>query len=206
MNVKNNLCIFNTTRLIKYITALFFSSGLAAQSSAVTIDFDDLTVTHPEYNSCWCDNPLTDQYLSKGLLIADAWVDGSNSQNAMVTSNFASLTFVGELPTFFSMNVTPAYDYSLVISIFGELGLIATKYTSGWKGSEEDYIPTIPNEFFSFNSPVGISHIYLESYANFRIGAGIDNLTFTHSTVPEPTPLILIVFGLAVVGLRRLTI
>lgn len=191
------LSLFNI-KIIKRMAALtiFSSLGIANNALAVFIDFDDLNPIYDEIYPCWCDNPLTDQYLSKGLLINGAWVNGANSQNSMLTSNWAALEFVGELPTFFSMNINSVHDDAVLLSIYGANGLISQEHTKGWTGPDNEYIPVVPNEFFSFSSQQGISHIVIEGYYGLRTGADIDNLTYTYSSVPEPSSLALIFTGL----------
>jgi hypothetical protein len=184
--------IKHTAILVTIFSALVMSNN----TSATIINFDDLNPVYDEIYPCWCDNPLSDQYLSKGLRIWGAWVNGENSHNNMLTSNWTSLEFVGELPTFFSMNINSVHDDAVSISIYGPNGLISDEHTSGWSGPDEEYIPVIPNEFFSFSTTEGISSILIQGYYGLRTGAEIDNLNFTYSSVPEPSPIVLLSLGL----------
>lgn len=193
-------------KIIKRMAALtiFPIIAMANNASAVLINFDELNPVYDEIYPCWCDNPLTDQYLSQGLLINGAWANGGDHHVNMLTSNWASLNFIGELPTFFSMNINSVHDDAVAITIYGLNGLISQEHTAGWNGSDEDYIPVIPNELFSFSAAQGISSIVIEGYYGLRTGAEIDNLNYTYSSVPEPSSLALISFGLFGLIARRL--
>lgn len=203
MSAKFDLFLKKTIKPAATLAMIFTALGMANNVSATIIDFDDLNPVYDEIYPCWCDNPLTDQYLAKGLLINGAWVNGADSHNNMLTGNWASLNFVGELPTFFSMNINSVHDDSVLLSIYGATGLIAEKHTAGWTGPDDEYIPVIPNEFFSFNSEQGISSIVIQGYYGLRTGAEVDNLTYTYSSVPEPSSIALLSLGLFGLILRR---
>ncbi|RYY75573.1 MAG: PEP-CTERM sorting domain-containing protein [Gammaproteobacteria bacterium] len=201
------MSIRHCSKATKYFASLFIlcvSFTSTNNALATFIDFDELDPVYDEVYPCWCDNPLTDQYLSKGLLISGAWVVGLKPFNSMLTSDGATLSFVGELPTFFSMNVTSAHDDAIIINIYGNSGLIATKHTSGWLAPDVEYVPAIPNELFSFSSTEGIHHVDIDGNYNLRTGAYIDNLTYTYSSVPEPSSLLLMLLGLMGIRLHRL--
>ena len=204
MSAKFDLCCRKTVKHAVTLATIFTALGMANNTSATIIDFDDLNPVYDEIYPCWCDNPLTDQYLSKGLLINGAWVNGTDSHNNMLTSNWASLNFVGELPTFFSMNINSVHDDAVALSIYGPNGLISEEHTSGWSGPDEEYIPVIPNELFSFSTEQGISSIVIQGYYGLRTGAEIDNLNYTYSSVPEPSSLALVCVGLFGLGVRRI--
>ena len=183
----------------KQLTTLTLTSIVSlssATTSATLIDFDDLNPVYDEEFPNWSDNPLTDQYLDQGLLINGAWVNGADSENYMLTSNSASLEFVGELPTFVSMNITSHYGDAIFLDFYGSEGYLNTVITSGWRGVEETSTPVIPNEFISFSSDVGIHFVTIQGLYNMRIGAAIDNLTFTYASLPEPAPITLLALGL----------
>jgi hypothetical protein len=203
--MRNTSSLFFPSSLKKMfeITAIFIFLSWSTTVSAIVIDFDDLNPVYDEHFPCWCDNPLTDQYREKGLLIYGAWVNGENAKNVMLTSNFASLEFVGDLPTFVSMNITSHYGDAIFLDFFGEAGQLHAITTSGWQGLEENSSPVIPNEFVSFSSDVGIRSITIQGFYNMRIGATIDNLTFNHTAIPEPAPLALLGLGLFGIMVRR---
>lgn len=187
-----------------FITAAtIFSLAVANHAIATVIDFDDLNPVFDPENACWCDNPLYDQYVDKGLLIYGAWVVGGSSQNQMLTSNWATLEFVGELPTFVSMNVTSVNGDAILLDVYGASGLLYSTATSGWQGLEKYSTPAIPDELITFNSDIGISHIDIQGFYNMRIGASVDNLKFTYASVSEPTPFALLSIGLLGILLRR---
>lgn len=172
-------------------------------AKAVFIDFDDLNPVFDERWPCWCDNPLSDEYLDKGLLINDAWVVGAGGENMMLTSNWASLEFVGALPVFVSMNLTSHYGDAIFLNIYGESGFLFSLLTSGWQGVEELSTPVIPNELISLTATEGIKYITIQGFYGMRIGASIDNIKFTYASTPEPSPLLLAIAGLALILWRR---
>lgn len=186
----------NTLKKITVLTTLFTSLASTNNVHATVIDFDDLNPVFDPDVVCWCDNPLSDQYVDKGLLIEGAWVIGENSENYMLTSNWATLEFVGELPTFLSMNITSVYGDAVLLDVYGPSGFIYSRATSGWQGLEEYSSPLIPNELITFSSDIGISHIDIQGFYNMRLGAQIDNINFTHNPVSEPAPLALFALGL----------
>lgn len=203
MRTTLNLSFLKTLKNIAFITATFSSLALSTNSFATVIDFDELDPVFDEEFPCWCDNPLNNQYLDKGLLISEAWVIGADHNNSMLTSNFATLEFVGELPTFISMNVTSIYGDAVILDIYGPSGFLFSPNTSGWRGLEEYSTPAIPNEFVSFSSDTGISYITIQGFYNMRLGASIDNITFRQTSIPEPTSIVLITLGLFGLMWRR---
>ncbi len=172
-------------------------------AKAVFIDFDDLNPVYDEEWPCWCDNPLSDEYLDKGLLINGAWVNGADHENVMLTSNWASLEFVGSLPLFVSMNVTSHYGDAIFLNVYGASGFLFSVFTSGWQGWEELSTPVIPGELVSLTATEGIKYITIQGFYGMRIGASIDNLNFTYASAPEPSPLLLAIAGLALILWRR---
>jgi len=203
MRTISNLFFVKSLKHVAAITAIGISMGIANSALATLIDFDDLNPVYDPDFPCWCDNPLTDQYLSQGLLIDGAWVNGENHDNVMLTSNWASLDFVGVLPTFVSMYVTSQRGDAIYFDASNPSGYGESKHTAGWQGPFEEDIPPIPNELITFSSESGISHIIIQGFYNMRTEAAIDNLTFTYSSVPEPSPIALICLGLFGIAWRR---
>lgn len=200
--------ILKTTHVIAMIIAACISLGMANSAFAVLIDFDDLTPVYDPEFPCWCDNPLTDQYASQGVIFnGGAWVNSDiDSNNVMTTgSGGASISFIGNLPTFVSMNVTSLQGDAIGLEAWGPSGVIAFKQTLGWFGFEEGYIPAVPNELISFSSDVGISSISILGFYNLRVEADIDNINFTYAPIPEPSSLVLISLGLLGIFWRRST-
>lgn len=199
MNSILNLCAINTFKYIAVIALTCITLTTATNAHAVLIDFDDLNPVYDSEFPCWCDNPLTDQYLSQGLLIDGAWVNGENSENVMVTSNWAALRFVGTLPTFVSMYVTSQRGDAIFLDATSPDGTGESKYTSGWRGPYEEDTPGAVNELISFSSDAGISQISIAGFYNMRTEAVIDNIFYSYSAVAEPSSIALI--GLGLLGL-----
>lgn len=182
---------------------LCLATGAAHNASATLIDFDDLNPVYSPDSPCWCDNPLTDQYRHQGLLVDGAWVNGSDSHNMMLTSNFASLNFIGDRPTQVSMNVTSQYGDAILFGIYGTSGLLYSNRSSGWFGHEDNSSEDIANELMTFYSDEGITAITIQGFYNMRIGAAIDNLRFTNTYLPEPSTIALFIAGLLSLAWRR---
>lgn len=186
----------------------------AHNATAVFIDFDDIAA--PPANPFNCPPPptscgliLSNEYESKGILfIGDNWLigetlpDGTN-QNRVFGLNTISFSFTDILPNFISFNINSALDHEAsFIEVWGKSGHLFTRITSGRLGDGEG-TPYIPNEFISFYSPEAITHIGISSLYNNRIGPDIDNLTFEFRQVPEPSPLLLLIPGIAALIWKR---
>ncbi len=180
--------------------------GSAAQ--AVTVTFDDI-----EYipGDCFCDNPVTDQYASQGLLIDDGYLtqylpDAANAVSSpqyLMGGNILQLSFVGSLPTFVGMYVSSFFGESIYLNAFDAVGQVTEAKTSGWTGPDDD-TPYQPNQYISFSSPLGFTGISIEGFYNMRVSAAIDDLTFEYAAVPEPSSLFLLGASLLGFGGSRL--
>ncbi|MES2822983.1 MAG: PEP-CTERM sorting domain-containing protein [Pseudomonadota bacterium] len=197
--------------LIKHAMALIgicTVTALGSAAQAVTITFDDI-----EYipGDCFCDNPLTDQYAPRGLLIGDGFLAQypSDAENAvsppqyLMGGNVLQLSFVGALPTFVGMYVSSFFGEAIYLNAFDALGQVTEAKTSGWAGPDDDS-PYQPNQYISFSSPLGFTSISIEGFYNMRVSAAVDNLTFEYAAVPEPSSLFLLGVGLLGFGGLRL--
>lgn len=208
-----------TTAIKNMLAAVtvFISLGLVwGTANATFINFDDLPYTIDEYGdgNLLEDHPVTDEYLSKGLLITGGYLGHdehnpyiSSSPNVLVGSDGFTLNFVEELPTFVSMRTNFIGDYdpgllAIFFDVYGPSGLLFQTHSSGDTGSP-DMINAIPNELISFNSPTGISRITMSNYQHRRIAGSIDDLTFEYADVPEPSGLILFGMGIFVFVFRK---
>ena len=178
---------------------------------AVVINFDDLTLvpSDPEF-PCFCDYPLTNEYESQGLIIdggflAEYWEGHENvvsGSNYLLGSIYLQLNFVGTLPTFVSLIVSAAHEEAIFFDVFGAAGLIDEQQTSGYAGPYND-TPYTPNQLMTFTSAEGISSIVIEGFYNLRTSAMIDDLTYEYTSVPAPSPLILLGLGLLGLAWRK---
>ena len=183
--------------------------GIATSNAhAVVIDFDDLVPIYDPDFPCFCDNPLTDQYASKGLMIDNAYLNGESYdggltyENILLSGPYTQLNFTGTLPTFVSMLVTSAHDDAIYLTAYGSSGFIASVQTPGYAGSEDDPL-AVPNFMVSFSSATGIKSINIDSFYFLRTGAAIDDLIYTYTPVPEPSSLILLALSFLGLGWRQ---
>jgi hypothetical protein len=174
---------------------------------ATVITFDDL-VYNPEDTSFYS-NPLSDQYLSKGLLIGNGYLVQYSSVDPVVSSpnyllggDYLTLTFVGDLPTMVSMYISAWRQEVIYVNATDATGKVTAKKTTGWAG-ELDNTPYVPGQLISFNESNGISKINLYGYYGMRTSAEVDNLTYSYSSVPEPASIGLFVIGLCGFALLR---
>lgn len=179
--------------LTAFAVAGFTASGSA---SAVLITFDDLPL----------DTPVTDQYLSLGLLVEGGQIResfGTPAESPIVSAPYALndllgpdlyLRFVGVLPTTVSMYVTAFLGDRIALTAFGPGGLADFHLTEGWAGLEENSTDPIPREFVQLSSPTGISLIHLGAFYFRRGDIYIDNLSFSSAAaLSEPSALALAV-------------
>lgn len=199
---------FKSTLLI---AGIFLSLAIVSHAAqAVVIDFDDLTPGYPDWPQD-DENSVSDQYLSRGLLIDDAHLAVYNpdyehivsSPNYLFGGNFMTFTFVGERPVYVGFNISSVFDYANILHVYGPNGLISRTLTTGSTGAEEN-TPFVPWEFISFSSPTGITEITFEGFYNMRWGSMIDNLTYEYASVPEPPSLMLFFLGLFLVAGKQL--
>lgn len=193
----------------RFIAALSFSI-IASSAHAVFIDFDDLSYVpvDPEWPQFY-DVPLYDQYADKGLIIDGAflmpytYVDPAaikSRPNWLLGSNFVTLSFTGDLPTFVGMYVSSFNEEPMYLNAYNSTGLIGSKATKG-HGGGADGEPTYKythKQYIGFTNDAGISSVTMEGHYNMRVSGMIDDLTFTRkvpAAVPEPSALLLLALG-----------
>lgn len=193
----------------KQKSVVWLALCLSSTAHAVLIDFDDRAVIHPDPEmQCFCDHPLTDEYLDKGLridggfLVGETLEDGTH-QNQLLGSNFLSLQFVGNLPTQISMNISAAFEQAVFLYFYGEDGLLGKIVTSGYAGPISD-TPYEENQLITFTSPVGVSWVTLEAFYGLRTGAIVDNLHYEYSAIPESSSLALLLLGVIGIAWRNI--
>jgi hypothetical protein len=173
--------------------AAFAHMGIA---HATLITFDDLP---PPLPGDFFNSPVTDQYLSKGLLVDEAFLtrDSVTMNQSLFGTQFMHLTFVNTLPTFVSLSVSSALQDQVYLTAGGPGGFTKNVTTSGY-GGPFNSTPYKPDELVSFANPGGISSIYLSSFYFTRVDPLVDNLYFgSVPAVPEPSTLMLMSVGVA---------
>jgi hypothetical protein len=203
---------------VKYTSLIFLMVfALINPAHAVRINFEDIPYIpiDPEWPQFY-DVEVTDQYLSKGLLIEGGYLgrrypleDNLANPQLLFGSNFMRMTFVGErLPNYVAMTVSSVFDYANIINFYGPEGHLFEMVTSGYSGMDSKK-PYRPDQPISFTSRTGISEITFEGYFGMRWGTMVDNLYFKSSpqkVVPEPPTLLLFSMGLLLVILFRLKV
>jgi len=178
-------------------------------AQATFINFDDILYVPADPESPnFYDVELTNQYADKGLLVAGGFImsyDGIDpgtvvsQPSFLLASNFLTLSFIGNLPTFVGMYVSSSFEESIYLSAYNSTGLVGLKNTLGYQPdeNEENDGGYTPKQYVTFNVDTGISSITVENAYNMRVSALIDDLTFTRSaSVPEPSSVLLLMLGL----------
>lgn len=190
---------------------LLFTLFIGNYANAVFINFDNIERYHPDpTDPYWADQEITDQYLSRGLLVSGGYLNeyGSFSDylasgpNYLLGAHSLSLTFVGKLPTFVSMLVTaPSKDVAFINATSAD-GAIYSQETPGWAGPHHES-PFQGKNLITFNIESGISRINFFTFYGLRTSVMLDDLTY-HYAVPEPTPWLLLLPGLFILISARL--
>ncbi|HEY8939090.1 MAG TPA: hypothetical protein VIM59_02830 [Cellvibrio sp.] len=179
----------------------------SGNATAVTIDFDDIDVYHDPEGGCFCDHPLTTEYLDKGLLISDGYLvgekraDGTND-NSLLGSLFLTFTFVDNFPTQVSMIINAVYDQAVFLDAYGNKGWSDHKKTSGYAGPFDD-TPYRSNQRVTFYAAEGITNITFGTFYGLRVGPIVDNLHYSYLKLPEPSPALLLLPCLLLAITRR---
>lgn len=210
------MCLKNKVHVLAYVKtlALFFliMLGSVNPARAALITFEEFPyIPNDPESLVWFDFPLTDQYLSEGVLIEGGYLwrrypleNNLDNPQYLFGGNFMRLRFVGDrLPNYVAMTVSSAFNYANVINFYGPDGHLFEMITPGSTGYDEPYQHDAP---ISFSSATGISEITFRGYFNTRWGTLVDNLVFESSpTVGAPEPRLLFLFfcGLGILMLRR---
>lgn len=182
------------------IRALLIACALPPSAAHATlITFDDLVFAPT--TGCFCDQPLSNQYASSGLMIDGGFLaQGGPSvvspPNILLGSNSLTLSFLDPLPTLVTLYVSSAHGDLIFLNAFHADDFIKSVHTQGWGGPFNNS-PYTPRQFVSLSHADGISRINLGGFYNLRVGAQVDNLFFgAASAVPAPPVLPLMGMGL----------
>lgn len=182
----------------------FFLLLISHFAHAVVIDFDDLEYvpSDPEFDF-FADHPITDEYLDQGITFSSSFLQpwrysrdeySISEPNYLLAGVYASIDFVGELPVFVGMYLTAVHEDMGFVHAFGPGGWEDLKTTPGAAGPEST--PFEPRQYVSFHSESGISSISLSTFYFRRVTFAIDDINYEYS-VPEPSPIWLLIVGLA---------
>ncbi len=188
--------------LFRYFFALL-TVFMCSYAHAVVINFDDIERVHTDPDDpFWADQELTDQYLSRGLLIDGGYLNSYDPDSDLIVSGknylqggpYFGLTFVGKLPTFVSLIVTSSHEDVVYLNALCGDGVTLSQQTPGWAGPDNN-TPFEAKKLITFTSDFGISHIDISAFYFLRTSAMIDDFTYRYS-VPEPAAILLFIMGL----------
>lgn len=180
---------------------------------AVFIDFDDIPrLPYPGIGDPFAFDyhPLTNEYLSQGLMIDDGYLNEywSGYEHPVSGPNFLlggailQLHFVGTLPTFVSMYVSAGIQDQLTLAFSGPSGFLGYVFTAGESYPDNpDQRPYEPNQFVTFQAPLGISYINIWGYFDRPADAMIDDLTYRYGATAVPEPPSAALLGLGLLGI-----
>lgn len=183
-------------------TAVFFFALGVGCANATFIDFDDLAYD-PDY-PLFDSHPVTDQYISQGVLFDDAYLRpySADSESVISSPNYLlsvvsmGITFLGDAPTFVSLHVNSWRHEIIHFDFYSDSGHIASLETKGFMMmTGEDLYE--PNQLISLAAAEGIRKIHINEINPSKAGE-IDDLTFTYG-VSESSPLVLSGLGLLLV-------
>jgi hypothetical protein len=197
-----------------------FTSLIINNANAVFINFDYLTYVpeSPEWPH-FADTPVTDQYVSQGLLVLDGYLnpyyyspegelepDAISGPNYLLGSTAFALQFVGEkLPTYVGMYVGSGGEEAIFLEAYGASGLLGSARTEGRAPPTWDS-PYEPRQYVSFEFAEGITQVNMWGAFGGRVSASVDDLTFTYADVPEPSSFILLCLGICAIIYKRTTL
>lgn len=196
-------------KLLFHVFAVFLIF-LASFTHAAKINFDDIKRVYDPVDPSWADQPITGEYLAKGLFVDGGYLNEYfeeeverfvSGPNYLQGGPYFSLTFVGKLPSLVTMVVSSSHDDKVYLNALCGDGSNLLSETPGWAGPD-DNSPFKAKNLITFNSAAGITRIDISAYYFLRTSAMIDDLEF-HYEVPEPTPFLLLAIGGLLIALRR---
>ena len=205
------MCARHFVQLLFGLTLLI--SFICRSAFAEVINFDDLKrISDPE-SPYWADQPITDYYAGKGLVISDGYLNEyyENDENMVSGPNYIqggpylTFYFVGNPPKFVSLVVTSSNGDVVTLGAACGDGSVLTANTPGWAGPDND-TPFKAKNLITFASDHGISKIDVSAYYFLRTSAMIDDIIFHNNIyLPEPAPFLLLAIGLIalLMGRRR---
>lgn len=198
---------------LSHFLSLFFLLLLTSHfSHAEFINFDDIERINDPDNPFWADQPITDHYSTKGLLIDGGYLnkyfDGDiertvSGPNYLQGGPYFSLTFIGKLPAYVSLIVTSSHEDVVFLDAACGDGSILSAETPGWAGPDK-HSPFKAKNLVTFASDFGISNINISAFYFLRNSAMIDDLKY-HYAVPEPKPIVLFSIGLLLLIFIRMS-